>query len=281
MNKKILSIPTALLLQIIMLPAFAQVNDTASQRLPDTVAFYSEGLQLKGLLWRPAGVGPFPGVLFNHGSESFIGKYLARIAPAFTSRGYAFFVPFRRGQGLSKGQGRYIGDEMDSALKTGGQALRFQVMMRLHQTSQLADQKAGLNWLKTQHDIDSSRLAVAGISFGGIQTMLMAGEDVGIRAALNFAGAAMAWDQSPEVGLWMKQLAAKARVPVYFIQAANDFSIEPSLQESQEMKRVGKPYQIKIYPPRGTTHMDGHILVEETAAWGPDVFPQLDIWMKQ
>jgi dienelactone hydrolase len=280
MKAKSLVFLIGLFLQMITLSAFGQTRDTALPSLPDTVSFVSEGIQLKGLIWKPIGSAPFPAVLFNHGSEASAEKNLDGIASAFTSRGYAFFVPFRRGQGLSRGHGRSVNDEMDSASKAGGPGARFQVMMRLHQTSQLADQKAGLNWLKAQRDIDSSQIAVAGASFGGIQAMLMAGEDVGIRAALNFAGAAMAWDRSPEVGRWMKELATRARVPVFFIQAANDFSIEPSLQGSEEMKRAGKPYQIKIYPPRGTSHMNGHTLIDETAIWAPDVFPQLDKWMK-
>ena len=35
---------------------------------PDTVAIRNGALTLRALLWRPAGRGPFPAVLFNHGS---------------------------------------------------------------------------------------------------------------------------------------------------------------------------------------------------------------------
>ena len=35
---------------------------------PDTVSVQSGKLTLKGLLWRPAGHGPFPTVIFCHGS---------------------------------------------------------------------------------------------------------------------------------------------------------------------------------------------------------------------
>jgi hypothetical protein len=35
---------------------------------PDTVVVRSGSLSLRGVLWTPAGKGPFPAVLFNHGS---------------------------------------------------------------------------------------------------------------------------------------------------------------------------------------------------------------------
>jgi predicted dienelactone hydrolase len=35
---------------------------------PDTVVVQSGNLRLHALLWRPQGKGPFPVVLFNHGS---------------------------------------------------------------------------------------------------------------------------------------------------------------------------------------------------------------------
>ena len=36
--------------------------------VPETVVVPSGKLQLKGFLWKPNGPGPFPTVLFNHGS---------------------------------------------------------------------------------------------------------------------------------------------------------------------------------------------------------------------
>jgi hypothetical protein len=42
-------------------------------------------------------------------------------------------------------------------------------------------------------------------------------------------------------------------VPIFFLQAMNDYNTAPSLLLSAEMARVGKPYQVKIYPPYGTT----------------------------
>ena len=252
-----------------------------SSLIADTVSFTSGDLQLKGLLWKPSGGTKFPAILFNHGSEPNIGRYLAEVVPAFLEQGYAFFVPFRRGQGLSKGQGRYIVDELDSVSKAGDISGRFKLMIDLHETTQLQDQLAALAFLKKQPAVDSGRIAVAGISFGGIQTMLMAGQSTGIRATLNFAGAAMVWERSAEVAAWLKQMAGKTTIPVYFIQAENDFSIKPTMELSAEMKKYGKTAEMKIYPSNGKTPMDGHSFIAQSKIWGPDVFPKLKEWLSK
>jgi len=249
------------------------------QSKPDTVTFQSGNLHLKGLLWKPAGNGPFPAMMYNHGSEKEPERFLTKLPQAFVEKGYAFFAPTRRGQGMSKGQGKYIIEQADSASLAGGRPARFALIMKLLETSQLQDQLAALSFLKLQPFIDPKRIGLIGISFGGIQTMLMAQQSVGLKAALNFAGAAMMWDKSPEVATWMEKGAAEVKIPVYFIQAENDFSTKPSLVLSEVMKKSGKPYMVKIYPARGTTPMEGHTFIDAIDSWAPDVFPQLELWM--
>src|SRR5206468_4875198 len=71
------------------------------------VVFPGGGVDLHGYLWEPPGRGPFPTVLYNHGSEKLPGSK-PTLGAFFTTQGFAFFVPHRRGQGLSPGQ--YISD---------------------------------------------------------------------------------------------------------------------------------------------------------------------------
>lgn len=245
---------------------------------PDTLTFASGPLQLKGLLWKPTGTGPFPVVLFNHGGEP--GGEFDRIVPVFLRRGYAFFALFRRGQYLSKGQGRYIVDVLDSANRAGGAEARSRLLMTLHETEQLADQLAGLRRLKAVAGIDTNRLAVMGISFGGIQTLLLAAQNVGVKAAVNFAGGAMNWDRSEALQTWMKTWAGRARIPIFFVQAENDFSTRPSRELAAELQHLNKPHQVKIYPPQGQTARQGHAFFDlGPDAWADDVFQFLDRYL--
>jgi carboxymethylenebutenolidase len=41
------------------------------------------------------------------------------LGPVFAMNGWVFFGPYRRGQGLSASVGKYIGDEIAAATKTG------------------------------------------------------------------------------------------------------------------------------------------------------------------
>ena len=69
------------------------------------------------MLYRPGGPGPFPAVLYNHGSAPGMLNTQAfdALGPLFASRGWVFFAPYRRGQGLSASAGPYIGDQIAAA----------------------------------------------------------------------------------------------------------------------------------------------------------------------
>jgi len=95
-----------LLLLAALLPTFAQQSSPESAK-PEEVVFPSDKLQLHGFLWKPEGQGPFPAVLWNHGSEKLPGSQ-PTLAAFYTSHHYVFFVPHRRGQGRSPGE--YIQD---------------------------------------------------------------------------------------------------------------------------------------------------------------------------
>ena len=266
-------------------PLFAQTPASpalAASEAPlpaaDTLEYPSGTLKLRGLLWRPPGRGPFPAIVLNHGSE-LTGVNLFKTVPVLLAHGYAVFAPSRRGQYLSQGRGRYIGAVLDSAKTVSSPDDYARLVIHLHETEQLPDQMAGIAALKQQPGIDAGHIGVMGVSFGGIQALLAATEPVGLRAAVNFASAAMVWEGSPLIAQWLKQCVTQARVPVYLAQAANDFSTQPTKVLGAEMKRVGKPYQAKIYPTVGTTAMDGHRLVTHPDLWATDVFAFLDMYL--
>ena len=91
-------------------------------------------------------------------------------------------------------------------------------------------------------DVDPSRVAVAGVSFGGSLTLLLTERERTLRAAVVFAAAGCSWERSP-------QLRA----------------------------RLGKPHRVEIYPAVGRTADDGHDFIDlGVMTWEPDVFAFLD-----
>src|SRR5258708_7023145 len=62
---------------------------------------------LHGFLFKPEGDGPFPALLWNHGSEQLPGQQ-SELAQFYVSKGYVFFIPHRSGHGRSADAGEYI-----------------------------------------------------------------------------------------------------------------------------------------------------------------------------
>ncbi len=249
--------------------------------VPELVTFDSGGLKLKGLVWKPAGPGPFPAVLYNHGSERYHDVHFAQIGPMFAREGFVLFAPYRRGQGLSADQGTWVLDTLSRVAQEQGIVARGQKAVELLKTEQLDDVLAALARLRGMPFVDGNRIAVMGNSFGGVLTMEVAERGDGVRAAVNMAGAALNWKRSPEFKQWMIDMARGARVPVYFIQAENDMDTGPSRELSAEMSRLGKPNRMKIYPPFGKTAEDGHSFgYLGSHLWGADVVAFLRETMK-
>src|SRR5258705_7293887 len=87
------------------------------------------------------------------------------------------------------------------------------------------------------------------------------------------AGAAESWAGNQILQALLVAAVDRAQVPIFFLQAMNDYNTAPSLLLSAEMARVGKPYQVKIYPPYGTTVDDGHggFCTNAPDVWGLEV----------
>lgn len=247
---------------------------------PDTVMVQSGALKLRALLWRPKGRGPFPAVLFNHGSGTTLERQSAQsaaVGAAFARHGYVLLFVFRRGSGLSADQGTSAADLMDRELAANGQEARNKLQLDLLETDQLSDALAGLAFLRALPDVDTRRVAVAGHSFGGSLTLLVAERDSTLRAAVVFSGSAGSWERSPQLRARLLAAVGRTTAPVFFIQSANDYSVAPAEALSAEMARLGKPHRAKIYPPVGQTADEGHDFVYlGVATWESDVFAFLE-----
>jgi carboxymethylenebutenolidase len=240
----------------------------------ETVTFPSGEITLHGVLYKPAGTGPFPAVIYNHGSAPGMmsEQAFAALGPVFASHGWVFFGPYRRGQGLSASAGLYIGDQIAAAEKAGGISAAAATMVRLLEKDHLDDQLAALAWLRKQNFVQPNRIAVAGNSFGGIETVLGV-ERGGYCAGIDSAGGAQSWAEAPELQSIMTRAVRNATAPIFFFQAANDFDLSPSKTLSAEMNKVGKIYKLKIYPSYGDSPRDGHSFgYFGSDVWAEDVF---------
>jgi carboxymethylenebutenolidase len=239
----------------------------------EIITFPSDALTLGGVFYKPQGKGPFPAVLYNHGSAPGMLNNQASdiLGPLFASHGWIFFMPYRRGQGLSEKAGTYIMDQVEEASKKDGANAASATMIRLLKTDHLNDQLAALTWLRKQKMVAVKKIAVAGNSFGGIEVILGAAHE-SYCAAVDASGAAQTWSSSSELQGLMKEAVKKSKSPILFFQAENDFDLNPSKVLSAEMKSAGKVAEMKIYPPFGKSNKEGHSFAYlGSSIWGTDI----------
>jgi carboxymethylenebutenolidase len=221
---------------------------SGQNRRPELVAIRSGDATLHAHVWRPAGNGPFPAVLINHGSGRTredlkrLGPYEQQsetIGPVFIRHGYVCVFLFRRGVGPSTDQGENAIDAMN-------------------------------------------RVAIIGHSFGSSLSVLLTEREPTLRAAVVFSTAGYSWDQSPELRARLLEAARRTTVPLFFLHAENDYSTDSGKSLDAELGKRGKWHQLKIYPPVGRTPDDGHDFpLNSVATWEADVFAFLDSYVRK
>jgi dipeptidyl aminopeptidase/acylaminoacyl peptidase len=143
-------------------------------------------------------------------------------------------------------------------------------MVQLLETDHLSDQLAGLSWLRNQRYVRLHEVAVAGQSFGGIETVLGT-EKARYCAAVDVSGGAESWALAPELQRLMISAVRSVHVPIFFVQPENDFDLSPSRVLSATMEESHKPYKLRIYPAFGNSPEEGHSFAYKGAAvWTPD-----------
>jgi carboxymethylenebutenolidase len=245
--------------------------------VPHEIHCRSAGHALVGYLYLPPGPGPFPCMITNHGSGIQQGtEDVCRPAcgALLMSWGIASFLPHRRGYGNSAGPPWR--EEVSAAF--GTPEYDAQLVARLDAESE--DILAALSVVEGRPEIMPDRIGVMGSSFGGTTTLLAAAKSDRFRCAVEFAGAAMNWERTPALRAAMTEAARRLSHPIFFVQAANDYSIAPTLALSEACEGAGKRVQSRIYPQWGLTPEEGHLFESRgMQIWGGDVRRFLERWL--
>jgi dienelactone hydrolase len=118
-------------------------------------------------------------------------------------------------------------------------------------------------------------VVMSGISYGGIQTVLASEKDLGIKAYVPFSPGAMSWQGNHLLRERLVLAVKKSKVPVFLLQAKNDYHLGPTEMIGAELKRKGAPNRSTLYPAFGNPEdpKDGHggFAVRGSAIWGDEV----------
>jgi dienelactone hydrolase len=149
-------------------------------------------VKLATITYKPPGAGPFPTVIFHHGSTGrgtdpslFDRPYDPKIqAQWFTARGWAVVAPSRRGRGGSEG----LYDEGFAPDRSRGYTCEAPLSLAGADRA-LRDIDAITPVILAQPFVDRSRVAIAGQSRGGILAVAWSGRQPATpRAVINFVG---------------------------------------------------------------------------------------------
>ncbi len=216
-----------LIATLICAPLISAAN---AQDAGEMVRFPLGGIELEAVVHKPSGAGPFPVVIFNHGTlEPPLGRGRAEnplgFANYLTARGIALVVPMRKGYAGSGGESEETFDCSAEAVKSG-----VDVAMK----SLLATH----DYLQKSSWADSKKLVWIGHARGGVlATLLAAQHPERALASMNFSGAwvsercVVAAKEDYNAPLF-KMAGGLAKKPSAFFYGTADRSIPPALADS-------------------------------------------------
>lgn len=245
--------------------------------VPRQVEFQSGNETLTGYLYLPPGEGPFPCVITNHGSMINQGTTdLCRpgTASLLMSWGYASFLPHRHGYGESPGTPW----DTEVSAEFGTDEYDRQLVVRLDGESD--DVVAAAEYVATLPEIDTDRIAVMGSSFGGTVTLWASTRSDRFACAVEFAGAAINWEHTPQLRAAMMDATRRIKCPIYFLQAENDYCVEPTRVLGAMVDEAEHPIQAKVFPGLGLSNDEGHFFERHgSLIWGPEIRAFLARWL--
>jgi dienelactone hydrolase len=241
----------------------------------DTIFYKSGSLRIEAYLYKPAGPGPFPLIVYNHGSrqgQDRVEQPMPFIGRLLTQAGYAVLVPERRGYG--KSDGIMFREEV-------GADVAGKFLTRLH--AETNDVMAALEFLKTDPAVDLSHVGIMGWSLGGIISVFAAGQRGTFFAIVNQAGGALTWDRSPALQSALRDAGRAVQAPILCMDAENDATTVAVKSVCDAARSRGTPAELKIYPPFTPTQnlnnvAPGHLIFtgQGVSIWGGDAVAFFD-----
>jgi dienelactone hydrolase len=228
------------------------------------------GRTMHATLFRPAGSGPFPLAVINHGSEQD-GAVRSRLPlpayPALTdwllARGYAVLLPQRLGHGRTGGP--YLEDQggcTDADFARAGQATADEI-------------EAALAFMQQQAFVRRNGVLIIGNSAGGWGVVALAARNPpGVAALVNISGGRGGHNLGrPGENCAPDRLVAAAaafgttaRVPTLWLYAENDTYFPPALSRrlADAFRASGGRADYTLVTAAGP---EGHDLIADPTAW--------------
>jgi dienelactone hydrolase len=201
-------------------PLVAQGSAPLANHDKQRMTFKSGDLTLVGYSFKPEGAGPFPLVIWNHGSEPDPGN-----SPQFDSAAAI--------------AGRLHQDLIKSTVASQGFPAAAHLMVRLMGSEQSDDQLAMPTYAKTLNWVDGSKTVVAGCSHG-IETLLGAERGAGFNAAFSISPVALSWQSSTVLQDRLKEAVRRINIPVRLTQPPKDASLEPPAYSAPKPNAQGR-----------------------------------------
>ena len=227
---------------------------------------------------RPAGEGPFPGVVCVHGGG---GKAFEKWAEHWAARGYCAIAMDLAGNGPSgKLTDGGPGQDDDAKFRDFTEA-DAKDMWTYHAVAAVLRAHTLLAGLK---EVDKSKIAVTGISWGGYLTCIVAGLDDRLKAAVPVYGCGFLHESSvwkPRLegftaerrDRWVKnfdpsQYLPGVKCPILFLNGTNDFAYPmDSYKKCHELVKKDVTVSVRIRLPHGhiwtfkevDTFIDSHL----------------------
>ena len=225
----------------LLMTSSAALAQTNTKQPTYETAFYPSGkLKIEAYVFKPEGAGPFPVVIYNHGSREGHEREerpFAYVGEMLTEGGYVVVVPERRGYGKSDGAtfGETVGEDRGP---------RFVARVQ----EETDDMLAAVEFVKTLPYADAKRMGVMGWSFGGIVSVFGASRSTAFRAVVDQAGGALTWDHSQAMQAALQDAAGKIRIPLLAMVAKNDRTTESVEAVAREAEKHGATTKLIVYP---------------------------------